>query len=61
MTFDKADPSTGRQAVRHGLGIVNEFSTNGRLIARIASGGALNAPWGLAMAPASWGCATARS
>ena len=57
MTFDKADPSTGREAVGHGLGVVDEFSTDGRLIARIASGGALNAPWGLAIAPASWGSA----
>ena len=57
MTFDKADPSTGREAVGRGLGVVDEFSTNGRLIARIASGGALNAPWGLAIAPASWGSA----
>jgi uncharacterized protein (TIGR03118 family) len=57
VTFDKADPRTGRQAVGKGLGVVDEFSTNGRLIARIVSGGALNAPWGLAIAPASWGSA----
>jgi uncharacterized protein (TIGR03118 family) len=57
VTFDKADPSTGREAVGNGLGVVDEFSTDGRLIARIASGGALNAPWGLAIAPASWGSA----
>jgi uncharacterized protein (TIGR03118 family) len=57
VTFDKADPSTGRQAVGPGLGVVDEFTTHGRLIARIASGGALNAPWGLAIAPASWGSA----
>jgi uncharacterized protein (TIGR03118 family) len=57
VTFDKADPSTGREAVGKGLGVVDEFGTDGRLIARIASGGALNAPWGLAIAPASWGSA----
>jgi uncharacterized protein (TIGR03118 family) len=57
VTFDKADPSTGREAVGRGLGVVDEFSTDGRLIARIASGGALNAPWGLAIAPESWGSA----
>ena len=57
VTFDKADRSTGREAVGKGLGVVDEFSTDGRLIARIASGGALNAPWGLAIAPASWGSA----
>ena len=42
---------------RRGLGVVDEFSTDGRLIARIATGGSLNAPWGLAIAPASWGSA----
>jgi uncharacterized protein (TIGR03118 family) len=57
VTFDKADPSTGREAVGKHLGVVDEFSTDGRLIARIASGGALNAPWGLAIAPASFGSA----
>lgn len=57
VTYDKADPATGRAAVRPGLGIVDEFNTDGRLISRIASGGALNAPWGLAIAPGSWGSA----
>jgi uncharacterized protein (TIGR03118 family) len=57
VTYDKADPATGRQAVGAGLGVVDEFSTDGRLISRIASGGALNAPWGLAIAPSSWGSA----
>jgi uncharacterized protein (TIGR03118 family) len=57
VTYDKADPATGREAVGAGLGVVDEYSTDGRLIARIASGGALNAPWGLAIAPASWGSA----
>jgi uncharacterized protein (TIGR03118 family) len=28
---------------------------DGRLIARIAAGGPLSAPWGLAIAPTSWG------
>jgi uncharacterized protein (TIGR03118 family) len=57
VTYDKADPATGREAVGPGLGIVDEFSTDGHLISRIASGGQLNAPWGLAIAPSSWGSA----
>jgi uncharacterized protein (TIGR03118 family) len=57
VTYDKADPATGREAVGPGLGIVDEFSTDGHLISRVASGGALNAPWGLAIAPSSWGSA----
>jgi uncharacterized protein (TIGR03118 family) len=55
VTYDKADPATGREAVAPGLGVVDEFSTDGHLIARIISGGQLNAPWGLAIAPESWG------
>jgi uncharacterized protein (TIGR03118 family) len=57
VTYDKADPATGREAVGAGLGVVDEFSTDGHLISRIASGGAFNAPWGLAIAPSSWGSA----
>ena len=60
VTYDKADPATGREAVGKGLGVVDEFSTNGRLISRIASGGSLNAPWGLAIAPAAGGAPQAR-
>jgi uncharacterized protein (TIGR03118 family) len=55
VAYDKADPATGRQAVGPHLGVVDEFSPDGRLISRITSGGALNAPWGLAIAPAGWG------
>ena len=55
VAYDKANPVTHRQAVGRGLGVVDEFSPDGRLISRITSGGALNAPWGLAIAPASWG------
>jgi uncharacterized protein (TIGR03118 family) len=57
VTYDKADPATGREATGLGLGVVDEYSTSGRLLARIASGGRLDAPWGLAVAPASWGAA----
>jgi uncharacterized protein (TIGR03118 family) len=38
-----------------GLGYVNAFDTNGNLIRRIATRGKLNAPWGLALAPAGFG------
>ena len=55
VAYDKADPVTHRQAVGPGLGVVDEFSPDGQLISRITSGGALNAPWGLAIAPAGWG------
>ena len=39
-----------------GLGIVDTFTPSGTLVKRlIGAGGALNAPWGMAMAPANFG------
>jgi uncharacterized protein (TIGR03118 family) len=38
-----------------GEGYVSVFDNNGKLIAHAISGGNLNAPWGLAQAPASFG------
>jgi uncharacterized protein (TIGR03118 family) len=41
-----------------GRGIVDVFDAGGALVRRVASGGALNAPWGMAMAPANFGGAS---
>jgi uncharacterized protein (TIGR03118 family) len=38
-----------------GLGFVDMFDTNGAFLGRVASRGALNAPWGLALAPEGFG------
>ena len=38
-----------------GNGFVDVFDTSGNLIRRFASGGPLNSPWGLALAPAGFG------
>lgn len=54
VTYAKPDPKT-HEAVGKGLGFVDEFTPEGRFVTRIASRGDLNAPWGLAIAPASWG------
>ena len=37
-----------------GNGFVDVFNTDGSFVRRFASRGALNAPWGVAMAPAGW-------
>jgi uncharacterized protein (TIGR03118 family) len=37
------------------LGRVDVFNRRGHLLQRLAKGGPLNAPWGLAMAPAHFG------
>jgi uncharacterized protein (TIGR03118 family) len=38
-----------------GNGFVNVFDTNGNFLARVGSQGPLNSPWGLAIAPVSFG------
>ena len=38
-----------------GLGFVDVYDLSGNFLQRLVSGGALNAPWGLALAPASFG------
>ena len=55
VTYAKPDPATGQSAHGPGLGFVNVFDPEGRLLRRVASRGVLNAPWGLALAPASFG------
>ncbi|MDP1667395.1 MAG: TIGR03118 family protein [Methylobacter sp.] len=43
-----------------GLGFVSVFNPDGEFIKRIASEGTLNAPWGMALAPADFGEASSR-
>jgi uncharacterized protein (TIGR03118 family) len=38
-----------------GNGVVDQFDANGNFVARIATGGNLDSPWGVAFAPASFG------
>jgi uncharacterized protein (TIGR03118 family) len=38
-----------------GLGLVDVFDTGGVFVKQLAMGGALNAPWGMALAPANFG------
>jgi uncharacterized protein (TIGR03118 family) len=55
VAYAKVDPQTGRNAVGRGLGFVDEFTPDGSLVGRVASRHTLNAPWGMEIAPASWG------
>lgn len=48
--FNAANP-----AVAGPGGYVDIFDANGNLINRLVSGGALDAPWGVAIAPSTWG------
>jgi uncharacterized protein (TIGR03118 family) len=38
-----------------GHGVIDVYDTDGNLVRRFASGGALNSPWGLTLAPADFG------
>jgi uncharacterized protein (TIGR03118 family) len=55
VAYAKVDPKTGESLNRRGLGFVDEYTTEGRLVDRVAAQQSLNAPWGLAIAPAGWG------
>ena len=55
VTYAKQDADKEDEVAGPGLGYVDAYTPNGRLIRRIASGGRLNAPWGIAMAPAGFG------
>jgi uncharacterized protein (TIGR03118 family) len=45
----------GDEIDRNGAGIVDEYDLDGTFLQRVATRGFLNAPWGLALAPAGWG------
>jgi uncharacterized protein (TIGR03118 family) len=55
VTFAKQEEGGDEEAHGQGLGFVDVFDVDGRLLRRVASRGVLNAPWGLALAPTSFG------
>src|SRR3989475_3964449 len=55
VTFSKQGPGAKDEIDGQGLGLVDAFDTDGNLLVRVAQHGQLNAPWGLALAPASFG------
>ena len=55
VTYALKDPVTGRDVPGAGHGFVNVFDQNGALIRRVATDGVLDSPWGVALAPASFG------
>jgi len=48
-------PQNQHEMVGPGLGLVDLFGADGTLVRRVATGGVLNAPWGIALAPANFG------
>jgi len=56
VTYAKQSaPANHDNANGAGLGYVDIYDTNGKLIKQLVAGGALNAPWGIALAPADFG------
>ncbi|HEV7913185.1 MAG TPA: TIGR03118 family protein [Albitalea sp.] len=55
VTYAQQNADKDEEVSGAGHGIVDRFDLQGNLISRIATGGALDAPWGLAIAPDSFG------
>jgi uncharacterized protein (TIGR03118 family) len=55
VTYAMQDADRHDDVKGKGLGYVNVFDPNGNRISRFVSRGRLNAPWGLALAPAGFG------
>ena len=55
VTYAQQDSVKHDEVAGLGLGLVDSYDLQGHLLGRVATGGTLNAPWGLAIAPASFG------
>ena len=55
VTYAVVDPTTGDDVAGPGNGVVDLYDANGALLRRISSGGALDSPWGVALAPGGFG------
>jgi uncharacterized protein (TIGR03118 family) len=55
VTYAKQSADRVDDVAGPGFGFISVFDPNGRFLHRVASQGALNAPWGMALAPASFG------
>jgi uncharacterized protein (TIGR03118 family) len=54
VMYAKVDPVEGEEEAGPGLGYVDIYNTDGSFVKRFVSKGQLNAPWGVAWAPASF-------
>ena len=55
VTYAVQDGAKKDDVAGPGNGIVDKFDVQGNFIGRLVTGGALNSPWGLALAPAGFG------
>jgi uncharacterized protein (TIGR03118 family) len=55
VTYAKVDPATHEETKKPGEGFVDVYTDSGAFIKRLISHGKLDAPWGVAIAPANFG------
>ena len=55
VSYAQQDAAKHDETTGAGLGYVDVFDFSGNFVSRFASAGALNAPWGMAIAPAGFG------
>jgi uncharacterized protein (TIGR03118 family) len=55
VAYAKRAASGDDEQAGPGAGVLDVYTTGGVLVRQLVSGGALNAPWGIAMAPADFG------
>jgi uncharacterized protein (TIGR03118 family) len=55
VTYAQQDVAMHDEVLGAGLGYVDIFDMSGNFVSRFASAGALNAPWGIAVAPTGFG------
>jgi uncharacterized protein (TIGR03118 family) len=55
VEYDKVDPATGRPAMTANTGIVDVYNMDGTFSQRLVTNTHLNSPWGITLAPASFG------
>jgi uncharacterized protein (TIGR03118 family) len=55
VTYAMQNAAANDEVLGAGLGYVDIYDLNGNLVRRFASGGVLNAPWGIALAPGGFG------
>jgi uncharacterized protein (TIGR03118 family) len=55
VSYTKQDAAKHDETTGAGLGYVDVFDFSGNFVSRFASAGVLNAPWGMAIAPAGFG------
>lgn len=55
VAYAKQDAQAEDEVAGAGLGMIDVFDSDGNLLRRLVSAGQLNAPWGMALAPADFG------